>query len=190
LTAQLVAAQKAMAQEKSTRSAAGWLLFEEKAARQVAEQALQASNDAKAKLAQELETTHTSLTTTRDKLTIKSTALDNAVIRRDEVKIELAKSEEKLKTAEEELKNVRQTLSKREASSLAVIASAVANVTALFKSHTPGLDMGILRKDFPIDDAEREALAHSAYDAAHDFVSLYHFSGLGETDDDKSPRAV
>jgi hypothetical protein len=63
-----------------------------------AEQALQASNDAKVKLSQELETTRTSLTATRDKLTIKPTILDDAVIRRDEAKIELAKSMKKLKT--------------------------------------------------------------------------------------------
>jgi hypothetical protein len=63
-----------------------------------AEQALQASNDAKVKLSQELETTRTSLTATCDKLTIKPTILDDAVIRRDEAKIELAKSMKKLKT--------------------------------------------------------------------------------------------
>jgi hypothetical protein len=141
-------------------------------------------------LAQELETTRTSLTATYDKLTIKSTALDNAVIQKDEERIELAKSEEKLKADEEELKTVRQTLSKHEASSSAVIASAVANDTALFKSHTPGLDVVILLKDFPIDDIEHEALAHSAYDAAHDFVSLYDFSSLVKTDDDGSPGAM
>jgi hypothetical protein len=77
-------------------------------------------------LAQELETTHTSLTATCDKLTIKSTALDNMVIQRDETKIQLAKAEEKLKAAEEELKIVRQTLSKRETSSSTVITLVVA----------------------------------------------------------------
>jgi hypothetical protein len=127
-------------------------------------------------LAQELETTHTSLTATRDKLTIKSTTLDDVMRWRDEAKIELAKSEEKLKIAEEELKTVRQTLTKHEASSAVGNASAVANTAALFKSHTPSLDMEILCKDFPIDDVEREALAHSAYDAVHDFLSLYDFS--------------
>jgi hypothetical protein len=141
-------------------------------------------------LAQELETTRTSLIATRDKMSIKSIALDDVVIRRDEAKIELAKSEEKLKAIEAELKIVRQTLSKREASSLAVIASVVANATVLFKSHTLGIDVEILLKDFPIDDTEHEALTHSAYDTAHDFVSLYDFSGLAETDDDKSPKVV
>jgi hypothetical protein len=33
-----------------------------------------------------------------------------------------------------------------------MIASVVANATALFKSHIPDLDMEILHKDFPIDD--------------------------------------
>jgi hypothetical protein len=47
-------------------------------------------------LSQKLETTNTSLTFTRDKLDNKSTALDNMVILRDEVKLQLAKSEEKL----------------------------------------------------------------------------------------------
>jgi hypothetical protein len=141
-------------------------------------------------LTQELETTHTSLTATRDKLTIKSTTLDDAVIRRDEVKIKLAKSEEELRTIEEEMKTTRQTLSKCEVPSSAVITSAVANAVTLFKSHTSGLDVEILCKDFPIDDVEREALAHSAYDATHDFVSLYDFSSLAKIDDDKSPGAV
>jgi hypothetical protein len=70
------------------------------------------------------------------------------------------KVEEKLKAAEEEpktemqsLESARQELSKCETSSSAVIALAVANAVALFKSHIPDLDMVILRKEFPIDDA-------------------------------------
>jgi hypothetical protein len=119
------------------------------------------------------------------------------VIWEQEARIQLKKAEEKLKVAEEELKTEKQSLelarhvlSKHEASSSMVITLAVANATSLFKSHTPDLDMEILRKDFPIDDEEREALAHSAYDATHDFVSLYDFSGLAETDDDKSHKVV
>jgi hypothetical protein len=73
---------------------------------------------------------------------------------------------------------------------LAVIASVVANPMTLFKSHIPDLDMEILRKDFPIDDVECEALAYSTYDVVHDFVSLYAFSSFAETDDDKSPKAM
>jgi hypothetical protein len=51
------------------------------------------------------------------------------------------------------LESARQVLSKCEASSLVVIALAMAIAMALFKSHTPDLDMEIHRKDFPIDDA-------------------------------------
>jgi hypothetical protein len=70
-----------------------------------------------------------------------------------------------------------------------VISLVVANATTLFKNHLPDLDMEILYKDFTIDDAEREALANSAYDASHKFVSLYNFSSLAESDDNNSPRA-
>jgi hypothetical protein len=79
------------------------------------------------------------------------------------------------------LDSARQTLSKRELSSSMVISSAVANVAVLFKNHLSDLDMEILCKDFTIDDAEREALANSAYDVAHEFVSLYDFSSLTES---------
>jgi hypothetical protein len=144
-----------------------------------------------------LETTQVSLAATHDKLTTKSTALNTQVIREQHVKIQLTKAEEKLKAAEGELKterqsleSVQQVLSKHEVSSSMVIALVVDNAAALFKSHIPDLDMEILCKDFPIDDMEREALAHSAYDAAHEFVSLYDFSGLGEFNDDKSPGAM
>jgi hypothetical protein len=76
-------------------------------------------------------------------------------------------------------------LSKQELSS-----STVANAVALMKNHLPDLDMEILRKDFTVDDVERETLVNSAYDAAHDFVSLYDFSSLAESDDNSSPRAL
>jgi hypothetical protein len=76
-------------------------------------------------------------------------------------------------------------LSKQELSS-----STVANAVALMKNHLPDLDMEILHKDFTVDDVERETLVNSAYDAAHDFVSLYDFSSLAESDDNSSPRAL
>jgi hypothetical protein len=84
----------------------------------------------------------------------------------------LKTTKEKLKTQEQSLDLARRALSKRELSSLMVISSAVANAVAIFKNHLPDLDVEILRKDFTIDDAEREALANSAYDVTHDFVSL------------------
>jgi hypothetical protein len=130
-------------------------------------------------LAQELEITHASLTATRDKLSSKSTTLDTMVIQEQEAKMLLMKAEEMLMATKEEkmtqgqlLESARQALSKREVSSSMVIA------LALFKSNLPDLDMEILCKDFTIDDVEREALASSAYDAAHDFVSLYDFLAL------------
>jgi hypothetical protein len=69
-------------------------------------------------------------------------------------------------------------LFKRELSSLVLISLAVANVVALMKNHLSDIDMEILCKEFTIDDAERETLVNSAYDAAHDFVSLYDFPAL------------
>jgi hypothetical protein len=56
-----------------------------------------------------------------------------------------------------------------------VISLTVASAVALMKNHLPDLDVEILRKDFTVDDAEQEILVNSAYDAAHDFVSLYDF---------------
>jgi chaperone required for assembly of F1-ATPase len=105
-----------------------------------------------------------------------------------EEKLKAAK--EKLKTQEQPLDLARHALSKWELTSSTVISLAVANVVALFRNHLPDLDVEILRKDFTIYDAEREALANSAYDAAHDFVSLYDFSSLTESDDNNSPGTL
>jgi hypothetical protein len=66
----------------------------------------------------------------------------------------------------------------------------VANAVALMKNHLPDLDMEIVRKDFTVDDAEREMLVNSAYDATHDFVSLYDFFSLAKSDDNNSPGAL
>jgi hypothetical protein len=84
----------------------------------------------------------------------------------------------------------QKALSKREVSSSAVISSAVANAMALVKNHLLDLDTEILRKDFTVDDEEQESLVNSAYVAAHNFVSLYDFSGLAESDDNNSPGAL
>jgi hypothetical protein len=71
-----------------------------------------------------------------------------------------------------------------------VISSVVANAMALMKNHLPDFDVEILRKDFTIDDVERETLVNSTYDAAHDFVSLYDFSSLAESNDNNSSEAL
>jgi hypothetical protein len=98
--------------------------------------------------------------------------------------------EEKMKTQGQLLDSAQQALSKRELSSSAVISSAVVNAMAWMKNHLPDLDMKILHKDFTVDDAKRKTLVNSTYDAAHDFVSLYVFSNLAESDDNNSPGAL
>jgi hypothetical protein len=90
--------------EKAARSAVDRSLAEEKTAQHITEQALQSSNDAKAELARELGSTKASLTATHDKLTSKSAALDVAVIREQQAKIQMTTAEEKLKVAKEKLK--------------------------------------------------------------------------------------
>jgi hypothetical protein len=79
LVAQLAAAQKALSEEKSARSATTKALVEEQASRQTAEQALKSSDESKAKLAQALETTKVVYIITRDKLSSKSKELDDMV---------------------------------------------------------------------------------------------------------------
>jgi hypothetical protein len=117
------------------------------------------------------------------------------VIFRDKVKLQLAKSEEKLRAAEEELKtqgqlleSARRALSRCEISPNMMISSAVAHATTLFKNHLPVLDVEILCKDFIVDDAVRETLVASAYDVAQDFMSSYNFTSLAESKDNDSPR--
>jgi hypothetical protein len=71
-----------------------------------------------------------------------------------------------------------------------MISSVVTHTTALFKNHLPDLNMEILRQDFTVDDAEREALVSSAFDTAQDFVSSYNFTSLVESDDNDSPKGL
>jgi hypothetical protein len=90
-----------------------------------------------------------------------------------------------MKTQGQLLDSIQQMLSRWELSS-----STVANAVVLTKNHLPDLDMKILRKDFTVDDVEWETLANNAYDAAQDFVSLYDFFSLAESDDNTSSRAL
>jgi hypothetical protein len=82
----------------------------------------------------------------------------------------------------------RQALSKREDSSVLMVSTAVANAMALLKSHLSDLDVELTRKDFAVDEAEREALTNGAYDATHEFASSYNFSSLAESEDNDRPR--
>jgi hypothetical protein len=119
------------------------------------------------------------------------------MIREQQAKIQMMTAEEKLKAPEGKLKTqqqsldlAQQALTKQKLSSSTVISSAVANAAALFKNHLADLDMEILCKDLTIDDAEQKALANSAYDAAHEFVSLYNFSNLAESNDNNNPGTL
>jgi hypothetical protein len=67
---------------------------------------------------------------------------------------------------------------------------AVANAMVLLKSHLPDLDVELLRNDFTVDEAERETLTNSAYDAPHEFASSYDFSSFVESEDNDSHRNV
>jgi hypothetical protein len=172
-------------------------LAEEKAARQAAAQSLQQANDANATLMLELETAQTSLAATRDKLDSKSNVLNFQVIRADEAMLRLKNAESQLIAAEEDLNNQRQLLesawkasSKRESSLNMMISSAVAHTMALFKNHLPDLNMELLHQDFTVDDAERETLVSSAFDAAQDFVSSYDFTSFAESDDNDSSKVL
>jgi hypothetical protein len=89
----LKAVQQALSDEKSVRLRAENSLAEERAARQAAEQSFQQSNDANATLVLELETAHTSLAATHDKLNSESKTLDIQVIRADEVVLRLKNAE-------------------------------------------------------------------------------------------------
>jgi hypothetical protein len=88
------------------------------------------------------------------------------------------------------LESAQQALAKREGSTNVMISSVVAHTAALFKNHLPNLNMEVLRQDFTVDDAEREALVSSAFDAAQDFVSSYDFTSLVESDDNDSPKGL
>jgi chromosome segregation ATPase len=194
--------KKALSNEKAARSAADRALDEEQAARQTAEQSLLSSNEANTLLANELDSTQDSLTTTTDMMSSNSSALDHSVIQEQQMKIRLESCEEKhtaceerltvandkLKAAEEKMNTQGQlldsaqwALSKSELSSL-----AVANPVVLMKNHLPDLDVKIIHKDLIVDDAEREILVNNAYDAIHNFLSLYDFSSLAESDDNIS----
>jgi hypothetical protein len=145
----------------------------------------------------ELEKAHTSLAATRDKLDSKSKVLDFRVICADEAVLRLKNAESRLEVAKEDLKNQRQllesaqkTLSKHEISFNMMISSAATHAAALLKNHLPDLNMELLRQDFTMDDAKRETLVSSVFDAAQDFVSSYDFASLAESNDNNSSKAL
>jgi hypothetical protein len=149
-----------------------------------------------------LKTIQAACTVTRDNLASKSKELDDVVIRgqeantlREQAEAKLADLKKKIEAIEGEKKDqglllemVRQALSKHEDSSILMISTVVANAMALLKTHLPDLDVELLRKDFAVDEADREALTSGAYDAAHEFASSYDFSSHAESKDNDSRR--
>jgi hypothetical protein len=176
LVKDLETAQKALSAKQSTRSKAEHALAEERSAKQVAEQILQQSKDVNVALSLKLDNVETSLAITQNKLDRKSKALETV--------------EADLKAKGLLLESAQQALAKREGSVNIMISSVVAHSVALFKNHLPNLNMEILRQDFTVDDAEREALVSSVFDAAQDFVSSYDFTSLVESDDNDSPKGL
>jgi hypothetical protein len=195
LAAQLVAAQQALPEEKTTQSTMVEALTK-------AKQALIDSAADKAKLSQAVKTTKVAYIATRDNLASKFNDLDDAMIREQEANKLREQAEAKLEDVEKRLtivegekkyqvlflKTTRQVLSKREDSSILIISTVMANAMALLKSYLSNLDVELLRKDFMVNEADREALTNGAYDVAHDFSSSYDFSSLIESEDNDSPR--
>jgi hypothetical protein len=79
--------------------------------------------------------------------------------------------EDEKKAKEQLLESTQMELSKRDFTTLVVNSSVVGHVVALVKSHMPDFDAEILRRDFPINDEERDTLVDSVYDTAQYFVS-------------------
>jgi chromosome segregation ATPase len=190
-----VAAQQALSEEKTTRSAAVEALAE-------AKHTLIDLVADEAKLSQALKTTKAAYSTTHDNLASRSKDLNDAMIREQEAnklweqaEAKLADAEKRLDVAEGEkkdqgmlLETARQALSKCEDSSILMISTEVANAMTLLKSYLPNLDVELLHKDFVIDEAECKALTSGAYDAAHEFILSYDFSSFAEFEDNDNPR--
>jgi hypothetical protein len=111
--------------------------------------------------------------------------------------LRLKNIESMLKAAEEDLKNQMQLLesdqktsSKRKSSFNMMISSTVAYAAVLFRHHLPDLNMDLIRQDFTVDDTEHETLVSSAFDTAQDFISLYDFVSLIQSDDKDSLRQI
>jgi hypothetical protein len=151
-------------------------LSTEQSARLEVEQILQQSKDVNAALSLKLDNVETSLAITQKKLDRKSKALK--IVEVD------------LKVKGLLMESTQQALAKRDGSTNMMISLGVAHTAALFKNHLPDLNMEILRQDFTVDDAEREDLVSSVFNAAQDFVSSYDFTSLIESDDNDSPKGL
>jgi hypothetical protein len=189
LTAKLEVAKKALAEERAARQIVDQSLAEERVAQLITDQSLQASQEANVALTQDLQSTQAFVIATREKLSSKSTALDESVIRECKAQIKLQTLEDEKKAKEQLMESTQMMLSKRDFTSSVVSSLAVAHAMALVKSHMPNFDAELFLRDFPINDEEWDALVDSVYDTAQYFVSQYDFDVLVELDDNASPRA-
>jgi hypothetical protein len=165
-------------------------LSKERATRQVADQALRASQETGSALTRDLQSAQAYAIMLKEELSAKSVTLDELVIQEREGQIRLQATSDEKKTQEQLLEFIQKTLSKQDFSSLTVISSVVAHVVVLLKSHMLNLDAKNLQRDFPFDnDEERDALVDSVYDTAQYFVFQYDFSITNESDDSGSPGA-
>jgi hypothetical protein len=165
-------------------------LSKERATRQVADQALRASQETGSALTRDLQSAQAYAIMLKEELSAKSVTLDELVIQEREGQIRLQAPSDEKKTQEQLLEFIQKTLSKQDFSSSTVISSVVAHAVVLLKSHMPNLDAKNLQRDFPFDnDEERDALVDSVYDTAQYFVFQYDFSVTNESDDSGSPGA-
>jgi hypothetical protein len=93
------------------------------------------------------------------------------VIRERETQIKLQILGDEKKFQEQQLEYAHKALSKRGFSSSAVISLTVAQAMALVKNHMANFDAEIIRRDFSINEVERDALVDSVYDTTQYFVS-------------------
>jgi hypothetical protein len=93
------------------------------------------------------------------------------VIRERETQIKLQILGDEKKFQEQQLEYAQKALSKRGFSSSAVISLTVAQAMALVKNHMANFDAEIIRRDFSINEVERDALVDSVYDTTQYFIS-------------------
>jgi hypothetical protein len=164
------------------------VLVTEKAARQVADQALWASQGTSTALTQDLQSAQASAHILKEELSAKSATLVELVIREQEAQVRLQILDDEKKAQDQLLESTQKMLSKRNFFSSTMISLAVAHAVALLKSHTPDLDAEKLWRDFPFyNDEEWDALVDSVYGTAQYFVSQCDFSVTNESDDNGSP---
>jgi hypothetical protein len=145
LTAKLETGEKALADERYARLIADRSLADERTARQAANQSLRTSQEANVALNLNLQSAWASIIASKEKLSSKSAALDEAGIQEREAQIKLQILADEKNAKEYLLESVQMALSKRDFTSSTMSSLAVAHAMPLVKSHMPDLDAEILR---------------------------------------------